>query len=108
MATKKFRCKVCGYIHEGDKAPEKCPVCQAPASEFEEIVEAAENGTLKEIFGAGTAAVINQIEAFSYKDKMYELPNMDNEGSYALDLKDKLTKIQNKLADDSFGWTVKI
>ncbi len=39
MATKKFRCKVCGYIHEGDAAPEKCPVCQAPASEFEEIVE---------------------------------------------------------------------
>ena len=39
MATKKFKCKVCGYVHEGDKTPEKCPVCQAPASEFEEIVE---------------------------------------------------------------------
>ena len=39
MATKKFRCKVCGYVHEGDKAPEKCPACQAPASEFEEIKE---------------------------------------------------------------------
>ena len=39
MATKKFKCKVCGYIHEGDAAPEKCPVCQAPASEFEEIME---------------------------------------------------------------------
>ncbi len=39
MATKKFRCKVCGYIHEGDAAPEKCPQCQAPASEFEEITE---------------------------------------------------------------------
>ena len=37
MATKKFKCKVCGYVHEGDKAPEKCPICQAPASEFEEI-----------------------------------------------------------------------
>ena len=37
MATKKFRCKVCGYVHEGDKAPAKCPVCQAPASEFEEV-----------------------------------------------------------------------
>ena len=36
MATKKFKCKVCGYVHEGDAAPEKCPVCQAPASEFEE------------------------------------------------------------------------
>lgn len=40
MATKKFKCKVCGYVHEGDAAPEKCPTCQAPASEFEEITEA--------------------------------------------------------------------
>ena len=39
MATKKFKCKVCGYVHEGDKAPEKCPMCQAPQSEFEEIIE---------------------------------------------------------------------
>lgn len=39
MATKKFKCKVCGYIHEGDAAPAKCPICQAPASEFEEVVE---------------------------------------------------------------------
>ena len=37
MATKEFKCKVCGYVHKGDKAPENCPVCQAPASEFEEI-----------------------------------------------------------------------
>lgn len=36
MAKKKFICKVCGYIHEGDAAPEKCPVCGAPASEFVE------------------------------------------------------------------------
>lgn len=41
MAARKFKCKVCGYVHEGDKAPEKCPVCQAPASEFEEITEGA-------------------------------------------------------------------
>ncbi len=39
MATRKFRCKVCGYVHEGDSAPDKCPVCQAPASEFEEVTE---------------------------------------------------------------------
>lgn len=42
MATKKFKCKVCGYIHEGDAAPAKCPQCQAPASEFEEITEGGE------------------------------------------------------------------
>lgn len=42
MATKKFKCKVCGYIHEGDAAPAKCPQCQAPSSEFEEITEGGE------------------------------------------------------------------
>ncbi len=30
----KFVCQVCGYVHEGDAAPEKCPVCMAPASKF--------------------------------------------------------------------------
>lgn len=38
--AKKFKCKVCGYIHEGDAAPQQCPQCQAPASQFEEMVEA--------------------------------------------------------------------
>ncbi len=33
---KKFVCSICGYVHEGDSAPEKCPQCKAPASKFEE------------------------------------------------------------------------
>ena len=33
---KKFVCQVCGYVHEGDAAPEKCPICGVPASEFTE------------------------------------------------------------------------
>ncbi|MDD3203670.1 MAG: NADH peroxidase [Pygmaiobacter massiliensis] len=33
---KKFVCTVCGYVHEGDSAPESCPVCKAPASKFVE------------------------------------------------------------------------
>ena len=33
---KKFVCSVCGYVHEGDQAPEKCPVCGVPASKFKE------------------------------------------------------------------------
>ncbi|MBR6831275.1 MAG: NADH peroxidase [Tidjanibacter sp.] len=36
---KKFRCTVCGYIHEGDAAPEKCPQCKVPAEKFVEVVE---------------------------------------------------------------------
>ncbi|MDD3401275.1 MAG: NADH peroxidase [Eubacteriales bacterium] len=30
----KWVCTVCGYVHEGDEAPEKCPVCKVPASKF--------------------------------------------------------------------------
>ena len=33
---KKYVCSVCGYVHEGDSAPEKCPVCGVPASKFNE------------------------------------------------------------------------
>ena len=33
---KKWVCTVCGYVHEGETAPEKCPVCNAPASKFQE------------------------------------------------------------------------
>ena len=39
---KKFICTVCGYVHEGDHAPEKCPICGAPASKFKEMDENAE------------------------------------------------------------------
>ena len=38
---KKFICTVCGYVHEGDAAPEKCPLCNAPASKFDEVDEEA-------------------------------------------------------------------
>ncbi|MBQ6318654.1 MAG: NADH peroxidase [Lachnospiraceae bacterium] len=30
----KWVCQVCGYVHEGDEAPEACPQCKAPASKF--------------------------------------------------------------------------
>ena len=36
---KKFICSVCGYIYEGEAAPEKCPLCKAPASKFTELAE---------------------------------------------------------------------
>ena len=36
---KKFVCSVCGYTHEGDAAPEKCPQCGVPAEKFNEAAE---------------------------------------------------------------------
>jgi branched-chain amino acid aminotransferase len=71
-----------------------------------ELVEAAKNGTLKEIFGAGTAAVVSVIKGFSYQDVYYELAPIEK--SYASLLKEKLTNLQNKLSEDPFGWTVRV
>lgn len=36
-----WRCTVCGYVYDGDPLPEDfvCPVCNAPASEFEKVEE---------------------------------------------------------------------
>ena len=36
---KKWICTVCGYVHEGDEAPEFCPQCKQPRSKFKELVE---------------------------------------------------------------------
>ncbi|MCC8094178.1 MAG: NADH peroxidase [Tannerellaceae bacterium] len=37
--AKKWICTVCGYVHEGETAPEKCPQCKQPADKFKELVE---------------------------------------------------------------------
>ncbi|WP_127024483.1 branched-chain amino acid aminotransferase [Flagellimonas beolgyonensis] len=67
-----------------------------------ELVEAANNGTLKEMFGAGTAAVVSPISGFGYHGKDYELPEVAN--SYADQLKKRITDIQYNRAEDKFGW----
>ena len=42
----KWKCKVCGYIYEGDELPEgfTCPLCKQPASAFEKVEEAPAAG----------------------------------------------------------------
>ena len=37
--AKKWICTVCGYVHEGDTLPEKCPQCKQPAEKFKELKE---------------------------------------------------------------------
>lgn len=37
--SKKWICTVCGYVHEGPEAPEKCPLCKAPREKFKEMTE---------------------------------------------------------------------
>ena len=67
-----------------------------------EVVEAAKNGRLKEMFGAGTAAVISPISTFGHRDVDYDLPELEK--SYATRLKKRITDIQYNRAEDPFGW----
>ena len=71
-----------------------------------EVVDAAKNGSLKEMFGAGTAAVISPISGFGYQNNDYELTKIDK--SYASHLKKRITDIQYNRAEDKFGWRYKV
>ena len=50
---KKFVCPVCGYVHEGDTPPEKCPQCGVPGSKFKEMKEDSLNYACEHVIGVG-------------------------------------------------------
>ena len=39
MNNKKWRCKICDYVYEGDAPPDICPVCGASRMHFEKVEE---------------------------------------------------------------------
>ncbi|MDT0608196.1 branched-chain amino acid aminotransferase [Croceitalea rosinachiae] len=71
-----------------------------------EVVTAAKSGKLKEMFGAGTAAVVSPIAAFGYKGVDYDLPELNDD--YASLLKKRITDIQYNRTEDKFGWRFKV
>ena len=71
-----------------------------------EVVDAAKSGSLKEMFGAGTAAVISPISGFGFQGADYELPEIEN--NYASLLKKRITDIQYNRSEDKFGWRHKV
>jgi len=73
--SKKFKCTVCGYIHEGDEAPAICPKCKQPKEKFIEIFDEPKSlkGTkteknLEEAF-AGESMARNKYTYFASKAK---------------------------------------
>jgi branched-chain amino acid aminotransferase len=71
-----------------------------------ELLQGLEDGSLMELFGSGTAAVINPILGFGYKGKRYELPTVTD--SYATKLKARLIDIQYNRAEDPYGWRYRV
>ena len=84
----KYKCKVCGYVHEGNKAPDTCPVCSAPASEFEEIKEegAAKKGINRDsnvytvVYAAVMVVLVAVVLAFTSQSlRSFQKQNEDND-----------------------------
>ena len=72
----------------------------------DELIKASKKGTLKEIFGAGTAVVILSITGFGYQNIDYKIKSIQD--SYAEKLKKAITDIQYNISDDPHHWTVSI
>ena len=52
----KFVCAVCGYVHEGSEAPEKCPVCGALADKFNKMEENSKTYATEHVIGVAKDA----------------------------------------------------
>jgi len=89
-----------------DIAKEKGLPIEVRKITVKEVVDAAKSGALKEMFGAGTAAVISPIAGFGYQNEDFELPELKD--TYANYLKTRITNIQTNKSEDPFGWRVKL
>jgi branched-chain amino acid aminotransferase len=74
---------------------------------IDEVVAAAENGTLKEIFGSGTAAVVSPVSHFRYKGTDHMVAD-GKTGEIAAKLFDEITGMQTCTRPDPYGWVVNI
>ncbi len=90
--------KLAGYL--GTKVVER------PIS-IEEVIAATENGTLKEVFASGTAAIVSPVGQLYFRNKEY-LINGGKTGPLAEKLYNEILQIQYGMKEDPFGWRVKI
>jgi branched-chain amino acid aminotransferase len=74
---------------------------------IDEVVESIENKKLTEVFGAGTAATIAQIELMNIGDKDYTLPNVEGR-EFSNKVAKYLSDLRTGKVEDPFGWVVRI
>lgn len=74
---------------------------------IEDVINAADNGRLKEAFGAGTAAVISPVGQMTYKGKDYPIAG-GKMGDLSQRLYDELIAIQYGEKEDPYGWRIRI
>ena len=73
----------------------------------DELLEAQSTGTLKDIFGSGTAATISHISHFGYKGKQYTLPPVE-ERAISYKVGKQLNDIKLGKTEDIYHWMYKV
>lgn len=73
---------------------------------IDEVIEAHQNGQLREVFGTGTAATISLIKELRYKDYVMEFDT--NSWKVAPEVKSRLNDIRYGKREDSYNWMVKV
>ena len=76
------------------------------AIHIDEILEANKNGSLQEIFGTGTAAVVARVNRMKYRDTVIEIEL--KEDSIAQNAKDMINGIRSERMEDKNGWVVRV
>ena len=80
-------------------------VVEAPLSK-EQVIEAYEAGTLQEVFGTGTAAVVSYVNKIAFGDKILDIdPESYEVGPY---LKSYIERLRSGEQEDKFGWIQKV
>lgn len=74
----------------------------------QEVYDAHKKGDLKEVFGVGTAVVVNNYVAVGYGEEKLDLPDLAEDECYGKILKKELVSIQTGKKVDTFGWTLKV
>lgn len=92
----KYICLVCGYTHEGNGAPKRCPVCKSPSSQFS-LIEDKNDSEEKDAARADTDKGIKEqqvIEDSQYNDqKAVEVEEKANDVDSGVSVEDSLIKI---------------
>lgn len=110
---KKFVCTVCGYVYEGEEAPDQCPICKVSKDRFKEVVEEPEAKTKKKFVCAvcgyeyvGDAAPEQCPVCKAPKEKFKEVSD-ELSVSQSADLKDLAGKWTVDMTHARIGFEIK-
>ncbi|PCI93376.1 MAG: branched chain amino acid aminotransferase [Flavobacteriales bacterium] len=72
-----------------------------------EVIEAAKNGTLKDVFGTGTAATLAQISSITYNDVRYDLPSLESR-TLSNEIGQIIQDLKRGKIEDTYGWIYRV